>query len=149
MFQLQIFGIILFVQDSIFSLPFVSLLFLATRAELLVVKYRHKSRDKESPTKRKKVEHRAFSHSAVVCNQAFNGPPMHHTGIKIWMSDQTSDPYRVVIWYYGSNRQYLANYSEGKFFFKWPKCPKCPKSLFFTKADGRWLSFLICSFFLR
>ena len=65
MFQLQIFGIILFVQDSIFSLPFVSLLFLATRAELLVVKYRHKSRDKESPTKRKKVEHRASSNSGA------------------------------------------------------------------------------------
>ena len=70
MFQLQIFGIILFVQDSIFSLPFVSLLFLATRAENLVVKYRRKSRDKESPTKPKKVEHRAFSHSALprTCN---------------------------------------------------------------------------------
>ena len=65
MFQLQTFGIILFVQDSIFSLPFVSLLFLATRAELLVVKYRHKSRDKESPTKRKKVEHRLSSNSAA------------------------------------------------------------------------------------
>ena len=65
MFQLQIFGIILFVQDSIFSLPFVSLLFLATRAELLVVKYRHKSRDKESPTKRKKVEHRCSSNSGA------------------------------------------------------------------------------------
>ena len=65
MFQLQIFGIILFVQDSIFSLPFVSLLFLATRAENLVVKYGHKSRDKESPKKRKKVEHRAFSHSGA------------------------------------------------------------------------------------
>ena len=65
-FQLQIFGIILFVQDSIFSLPFVSLLFLATRAELLVVKYRHKSRDKESPTKRKKVEHRCLSNSAAL-----------------------------------------------------------------------------------
>ena len=64
-FQLQIFGIILFVQDSIFSLPFVSLLFLATRAELLVVKYRHKSRDKESPTKRKKVEHRCSSNSGL------------------------------------------------------------------------------------
>ena len=71
-FQLQLFGIILFVQDSIFSLPFVSLLFLATRAENLVVKYGHKSRDKESPTKRKKVEHRAFSHSASVCA---HGPP--------------------------------------------------------------------------
>ena len=69
MFQLQIFGIILFVQDSIFSLPFVSLLFLATRAELLVVKYRHKSRDKESPTKRKKVEHRASSNSALWCRR--------------------------------------------------------------------------------
>ena len=35
-------------------------------AENLVVKYRHKSRDKESPTKRKKVEHRAFSHSGTL-----------------------------------------------------------------------------------
>ena len=75
--------------------------------------------------------------------------PMHHTGIKLWLSVQTSDPHRVVIWYYGINKHYLANYSEGKFFFKWPNWPKCPKSLFFTKTDGRWLSFLICSFFLR
>ena len=43
---------------------------------------------------------------------------MHHTGIKSWLSDQTSDHHRVVTWYHGNNQHYLANYSEGRFFNK-------------------------------
>ena len=44
--------------------------------------------------------------------------PMHHTGIKLWLSDQTSDHHKVVPWYHENNRHYLANYSQSRFVNK-------------------------------
>ena len=36
--------------------------------------------------------------------------PVHHTGIRSWLSGQTSDNHRVVTWYHGINQHYLPNF---------------------------------------
>ena len=64
------------------------------------------------------IRRRIGKYCLRACNLKGNIMLPYHTGIKLWLSDQTSDHHKFVTEYYGNNRHYLANYFESRFLNK-------------------------------